>query len=100
MSRKNKKNAKAARERLRARLGNRCAHCGATGGRLDFDCIETRDVRRPDGRLRHHTMDISAQMCFWHRQERDKNLQLLCASCHGKKSAAEAAAKRRLAVAA
>ena len=50
---------------------------------LDFDCKE------PQGD-RHHRMDASARMCFYHRQHKLGNVQLLCRTkCHKIKNAEE-----------
>lgn len=58
-------------------LGNCCAQCG-TDKKLTFDC------KVPCGD-RHHRMDTSARMSFYHRQHREDNLQILCKWCNGKK---------------
>jgi hypothetical protein len=69
--------AQRARARLMAKLGAHCAHCGSTEI-LEFDCkVPTGD--------RHHRMDPSARMCYYHAQYRAGNLQVLCQRCNGAK---------------
>lgn len=62
-------------------LGMMCRMCGGIEN-LEFDCIE------PQGD-EHHKMDTSHRMCFYWRQYRRGNLQVLCVDCHAKKSALE-----------
>ncbi len=72
---KHQKNwARMARARLTAELGGRCVMCGATTS-LEFDC------REPQGH-RHHKLDTSARMSFYHAQHAKGNLQLLCSACN------------------
>jgi len=52
--------------------------CGATES-LEFDCIEPRGDR-------HHRMDSSARMSFYHQQHRLGNLQVLCSHHNNLKS--------------
>ena len=54
-----------------------CAHCG-TDENLEFDCIWPRGHR-------HHRGDASQRMCFYRRQFREGNLQVLCNFCNAKK---------------
>lgn len=68
-------------ERLRAVLGNVCNHCGAREN-LELDCI------KPQGHG-HHAAGANARACFYRRQLRQGNLQILCRSCHEKKTADE-----------
>ncbi len=58
-------------------LGNVCAHCG-TDQNLEFDCLSPRGDR-------HHRGDASQRMCFYRRQFREGNLQVLCNVCNGRK---------------
>lgn len=81
MGREHKLWAKRARARLVERLGGACALCGTTDN-LVFDCII------PQGD-KHHRMDPSARMCFYHRQERLGNVQVLCDACNTAKAAKE-----------
>ena len=81
MSRRNKRLALHQRVRLLVELGNKCATCHTITD-LTFDCIV------PQGH-RHHSMDASARMCFYHRQHEAGNLQILCRRCNGRKGHAE-----------
>lgn len=81
MSRRNKLLAKHQRARLLVTLGNQCARCQDTRD-LTFDCIKSQGHR-------HHSMDASARMCFYHRQHEAQNLQILCRRCNGVKGHAE-----------
>ena len=71
---------------LKLMLGNRCAVCKRTTTSkkfpLEFDCIH------PQGD-EHHKMDSSARASFYFKQFREFNLQLLCKSCHIKKTSQE-----------
>jgi 5-methylcytosine-specific restriction endonuclease McrA len=64
-----------------ASLGGQCARCG-TDEDLELDCIE------PQGSA-HHRLDTSSLVCFYTRQARRGNLQLLCSACHRQKSSVE-----------
>ena len=81
MSARIKSWARRARVRLLIVLGNRCVHCGATSC-LTFDCI------KPMGDA-HHRMSTDQRMCYYHKQARAGNLQILCADCNTRKSARE-----------
>ena len=67
--------------RERARLvrvfGERCNACGSTRD-LEFDCI------KPMGH-RHHTLNQASRICFYRKQMRGGNLQLLCHECNERK---------------
>jgi len=78
MAKRHKEWARRARAKLRVVLGDKCARCPATE-KLEFDCIT------PCGD-RHHRMDTSARMSFYHAQHRAGNLQLLCEKCNNSKS--------------
>lgn len=67
--------------RIRAILGNRCAKCGNTSD-LELDCIEPRGHK-------HHAMGRCARACFYRREMRAGNVQLLCNACHAIKTASE-----------
>lgn len=56
-----------------------CAACGASEP-LELDCI------RPQGH-RHHSSGVASRASFYMRQMRAGNLQLLCSTCHAKKTA-------------
>lgn len=58
-------------------LGDKCVECGATE-KLEFDCIV------PCGD-KHHKMEPSTRMSFYHAQHRAKNLQILCTHCNARK---------------
>ncbi len=77
MARAQKEWAKQKRHELMVLLGEVCAHCG-TGEDLEFDCISPRGHR-------HHRGDASQRMCFYRRQFRDGNLQVLCKVCNARK---------------
>ena len=64
---------------LRMILGGKCRVCGSTE-RLEFDCIVPTDYR-------HHTLGISGRATYYWRQARMGNVQVLCSSCHGRKTA-------------
>ncbi len=81
MARAQKEWARRKRAELMALLGNVCAHCGATDG-LEFDCL------RPKGDA-HHRGEASQRMCFYRRQFREGNLQVLCSECNGRKGDSE-----------
>jgi len=78
MGKTDKERARLRRIRLTLLLGAHCTKCH-TPSDLEFDCI------KPCGD-EHHKMDTSARMCFYYRQFKKKNLQLLCGKCHNKKT--------------
>ncbi len=71
----------AALDKLREKLGNRCRQCGGSG-ELQFDCVEPRGHR-------HHTFETNRRACFYRREDKAGNLQLLCPTCHQEKSKSE-----------
>ncbi len=77
MGRAEKEWARRKRRELLELLGNVCAHCG-TAENLEFDCV----VPMGD---RHHRGDASQRMCFYRRQFREGNLQVLCNVCNARK---------------
>ena len=79
MSKRVKRRARERRIELMMVLGYACVKCGAEDD-LEFDCIE------PQGD-HHHRMDTSHRMCFYWRQYRAGNLQILCSKCHNIKTA-------------
>jgi hypothetical protein len=81
MGKRQKRRAKERRIELMMWLGYCCAKCGKEED-LEFDCIE------PQGN-EHHRMDTSHRMCFYFKQYRLGNLQILCTKCHSKKSLTE-----------
>jgi len=66
--------AKKERARLRFILKERCNACGSTEN-LEFDCITPRGNR-------HHKMSTGQRMCFYRREFRLGNVQLLCSRCN------------------
>ena len=70
--------ARQARADLVKKLGGKCSICGEKI-KLEIDCIEPRGHE-------HHRMEWSQRISFYRRQDRDGNLQLLCRSCHERKS--------------
>ncbi len=77
MARAQKEWARQKRRELMELLGNVCAHCG-TGENLEFDCIRPRGDK-------HHRGEASQRMCFYRRQFREGNLQVLCSECNVRK---------------
>jgi len=67
------------RAQLLCLLGDRCAWCGSVDD-LEVDCIE------PQGH-EHHTCGPYSRLKFYLRQLDLRNVQLLCARCHAKKTA-------------
>jgi hypothetical protein len=64
-------------------LGFCCKKCGHEGNKknpLTFDCIEPRGDE-------HHKYDTSHRMCFYWREHRAGNVQILCSICNSKKAA-------------
>jgi len=70
---------KRKRDGLLASLGGRCAHCGSLD-ELEFDCIE------PQGHL-HHVSGSGMRLLFYEKQAELENLQILCKTCHRRKTA-------------
>ena len=79
MSRRHKLWAQAARKRMLAALGDRCAACGSTE-LLEFDCIHPA---LDD----HHKGSAPERICYYRKQMRAGNIQCLCRSCNGVKGA-------------
>ncbi len=77
MAKTQKEWARRKRRELMTLLGNVCAHCG-TRKDLEFDCIRPRGDK-------HHRGDASQRMCFYRRQWREGNLQVLCNVCNAQK---------------
>lgn len=71
--------ARRTMTRIRVILGGRCSKCGDVQ-KLELDCI------LPQGH-KHHAAGYTARACFYRRQMRAGNLQLLCAKCHTIKTA-------------
>ncbi len=86
MAKRQKMWAQTARFRLTFELGGACARC-SSHKELDFDCIT------PQGDD-HHRMDASARMCFYRRQHKERNVQILCKPCHRKKNVADLVRQR------
>ena len=78
MAKRHKRRAKERRIELMMALGYCCAQCGSEQ-KLEFDCIEPRGDE-------HHKMDTSHRMCFYWREHRKKNVQILCEPCHAIKT--------------
>jgi 5-methylcytosine-specific restriction endonuclease McrA len=81
MAQRQRQWARISLSRLKAALGNCCNVCGSSEA-PQFDCI------RPRGH-RHHAESITFRATFYWREARQGNLQLLCESCHRRKSARE-----------
>ncbi len=81
MGARQKRRARERRIELMMLLGYCCCKCGSEE-ELEFDCKE------PQGDS-HHRMDTSHRMCFYYKQHRLGNLQILCSKCHSKKSILE-----------
>ena len=83
MAKRQKEWARQARFELMFKLGGACFECG-TDRDLDFDCIT------PQGD-EHHKLDTERRVCFYRRQHKAGNLQLLCRrnKCHSKKTVAD-----------
>ena len=78
MSKRQKEWAKEARARLMNKLGGVCIIC-QTNENLTFDCIEPKGDR-------HHRMDSSSRMSFYHGEHKLGNLQILCERCNNRKA--------------
>lgn len=61
-------------------LGGMCVDCRSTEN-LEFDVI----IPEMNGD-RHHKMDTSARMSYYHRQIKWDNLAIRCTKCNNKKS--------------
>lgn len=81
MAKQQKIRARERRIELLLVLGYTCKKCGAEDN-LEFDCII------PQGGA-HHKYDTSHRMCFYWREYRKGNLQILCSKCHNKKNSTE-----------
>jgi 5-methylcytosine-specific restriction endonuclease McrA len=64
---------------LRVALGGCCRRCGSIND-LEIDCI------LPTGHY-HHTLSTDQRATFYYKQFIVGNLQLLCPSCHSRKTA-------------
>lgn len=73
--------ARDKRVELELYLGSVCKCCGIDRN-LEFDCIV------PQG-SEHHRIEWSWRISFYNRQYKERNLQLLCAKCHQRKTAAD-----------
>jgi 5-methylcytosine-specific restriction endonuclease McrA len=73
--------ARRRRQALVEACGGRCSVCGSTE-HLQFDCV----VRQGPA---HHLLSWPARVRFYWRQKLLGNLQLLCASCHLRKTVSE-----------
>jgi len=86
MGQRQKAWARISRQKLVTALGKKCS-CGCGSRRkLELDCVI------PQGHA-HHRMEMSQRLCFYWRQYRAGNLQLLSKSCHLKKTLHETYAK-------
>src|SRR5712691_833417 len=81
MSQRQKVWARKARLKLVSELGGCCKSCQSEE-ELQFDCIV------PQGPL-HHRFEPSHLICFYRKESRKGNLQILCASCHEIKTTEE-----------
>jgi len=70
--------ARTARLSLMLKHGFVCRNCGSEDN-LTFDCIE-------DCGDLHHKYDTSHRMSFYHHQDRQGNIQVLCAGCNAIKA--------------
>lgn len=77
MARRHKLWAKKKRAQMVLALGGKCRCCG-TAEDLTFDCIV------PQGHT-HHSGSAPERICFYRKQMRNGNLQLLCAECNSLK---------------
>lgn len=78
MARRHKLWAARERKRLAGILGGECVLCGSLDS-LQFDCIS------PQGDW-HHRRSAPERICFYRRQMRAGNIQLLCGTCNSLKS--------------
>ena len=79
MSRRHKLWAAAQRRHLYSCLGGRCQCCKSETN-LTFDCI----VPQGNG---HHPKSAPERICFYRKEMRKGNVQLLCAECNSMKGA-------------
>jgi len=70
-------------------LGSECAHCHKKVGALDPDGKPLRfeiDVIHPSGDYKHHRiMGSIGRICFYIRELKNHNIQLLCEPCNNSK---------------
>ncbi len=83
MGKRQKLWAKTARLNLLLELGMYCKKCGREDN-LTFDCIEARGDS-------HHRLDTERRICFYRREHKAGNIQVLCKDCNEKKAVAERA---------
>lgn len=69
--------ARSQRDRIVLALGGKCKACGSKVD-LEFDCLE------PKGQ-HHHGIGFVHRMCFYRKEMRHGNLQLLCSPCNSMK---------------
>ncbi len=81
MSKQVKLWATKAKTELIEKLGSECAVCGTVFD-LQFDCIE------PCGDA-HHKMSQDQRICFYRKQDKIGNVQLLCKAHHLEKTLKE-----------
>lgn len=81
MAKRQKEWARRTRDKLLSALGAKCNSCGSRSF-LEFDCMEPRGDY-------HHKLSWDQRMSFYRREFAANNLQVLCESCHNKKSATE-----------
>lgn len=72
--------ARRARAALIEAHGAICNHCGTTEN-LTLDVI----IPPPEGGERHHRIEWSHRISFYRQQDREENIQVLCAVCNTKK---------------
>ena len=82
MGARQRKWANDAMAKLHQSLGGKCAWC-KTEFDLECDCIDRRGHE-------HHGLPKQGRVCFYRRQARAGNLQLLCKNCHEAKTRFEA----------
>ena len=70
--------ARGVLDRLRLKLGAKCACCRRREC-LEFDCIQPMGDE-------HHRMSLDQRATFYRRQEAAENLQILCERCHHRKT--------------
>lgn len=83
MAKRQKLWAKNERLNLLVKLGNKCIICRYGRKKyLEFDCII------PQGD-KHHKMSTDQRICFYRKQHKLNNVQILCKKCHIKKTLLE-----------